>query len=166
MGLGFPRRFTRDQLGPTLRNNYPVENPESDIGAESFNADFHQVAGMNLVVPRAALVASWNGSSFDILHQAEAWNPRHAQAHPVLARSGTGAYTYTFAPTYKDEDGVDVPTVLVAARAFELAGTAVFANRVEAHAWIDAGDPLVVHVQLWRSGTGAAEDHRFWLEVL
>lgn len=166
MGLGFPKRFTRDALGPQLRNTYPVENPETDIGAESFNADFHQVSGMNLIVPRAALVARWNGSTFDIFHQEEAWNPRHAQPHPVLERTVTGHYTYTFASSYEDEEGVSVPTVLVAARAFDLAGTAVFANRVEAHAWIDNVNPLIVHVQLWRSASGAADDPRFWLEVL
>lgn len=166
MGIGFPKRFTRDELGPTLRNTYPVENPETDIGEDAFNGAFHQVAGMNLIVPRVSLVALWNGSSFNILSQEEAWNPRHSQAHPVLARTTAGHYTYTFASTYLDEDGNPISTALVAARVTELSGTSTFANRVEAHAWIDASNPLIAHMQFWRSDGGASDDPKFWLEVL
>lgn len=166
MSLGFPRRFTRDQLGPTLRNNYPIENPESDVGAETLNPLFHQVSGMNLVVPRAVVVAEWNGSSFDLLHQAEAWNPDGDQVHPVLARASGGAYTYTFAPEYEDEEGVAQATVLLAARGDALAEQATFADRLEVKAWIDTSNPLVVQVRLWIPNTGSAADFRFWLEVL
>lgn len=161
---GFPTRFLRSILGPKFVNQTPVESPESDIGDAQFNAAFHQLAGMNLVVPRAVVIATY-GSGFQIAHQAEAWNPENAQLHPTLARAGSGIYSYTFASTYKDEDGVDVSTVLFGARVSchrDLSGG--FATRISAHAWIDAGNPLVVQVRLWDTGGGGG-DHPFWLEV-
>lgn len=165
MGLGFPRRFTRDALGPTLRNTYPVENPETDIGAEeTFNPVFHQITGMNLVVPRAALVAEWGGASFTLWHQEEAWNPKRSQAHPVLARTGAGLYTYTFAATYLDENGVAIPTALVAARAWAV-GYDELGNRCNAWAVINGANPLQVDIRL-ENTSAVLKDPRFWLEVL
>lgn len=162
---GFPTRFLRSLLGPAFVDSNPVENPESDIGARQFNAAFHQAAGMNLIVPRCALIAVYSGGSFQVSHQAEAWNPENQQAHPALARTAAGSYTYTFASTYKDEEGVDVATVLLTARVTchrDLSGG--FANRISAAAWIDGSNPLRVQVRLWdQSGTGV--DHPFWLEV-
>jgi len=162
---GFPTRFLRSLLGPKFVNTSPVESPESDIGDVQFNAAFHQLAGMNLVVPRVALIASYTGAAQTILHQAEAWNPENAQAHPVLARSAAGVYTYTFASTYQDENGAAVATVLLAPRVSchrDLSGG--FANRIEAHAWKDGSNPLIVQVRLWDTG-GTGVDHPFWLEV-
>ena len=60
---GFPARIQRSDLGPSFVDAYPVENPETDIGARAFNAAFHQVAGMNLVSPRAIVVAEYSGGS-------------------------------------------------------------------------------------------------------
>jgi len=161
---GFPSRVLRSLFGPKLINTAPVENPETDIPESAFNTLFHQVAGMNLVLPRVALIASYTGAVQTISHQAEAWNPENAQAHPVLARAAAGQYTYTFAATYKDENGADVPTVLLAPRvSCQRDLTAGFASRIEAHAWKDT-NPLVINVRLWDAG-GAGVDHPFWLEV-
>lgn len=162
--MGFPNRTARDQLGPTLQDQYPVQNPRTQVGAASFNTTFWQMAGMNLVVPRTALLASWNGSAFDVTHQAEAWNPDAAQAHPVLARGGTGNYTYTFAGSYLDENGVAQPTVLLAARISDRKVLSAFADRLEPRAWIDGSDPLVVQIRLWDT-SGTLVDQPFWLEV-
>ena len=161
---GFPSRFLRSLLGPKFVNTNPAENPETDVGAQQFNAAFHQVAGMNLVVPRVALIASYSGGGFVYSHQAEAWNPENAQAHPVLARSAAGVYTYTFASTYKDEDGTDVATVILAPRVSchrDLSGG--FANRIEARSWKDGSNPLIIQIRLWDTG-GTGVDHPFWLE--
>lgn len=162
---GFPTRILRAVLGPAFRDTRPVENPETDIGAKQFNAAFHQVAGMNLIVPRVAFIAVYSGGSFQVTHQAEAWNPNNVQAHPAAARAAAGSYTYTFASTYKDEEGVDVPTVLGPPRVTchrDLSGG--FANRIAAHAWIDGSDPLKIQIRLWDTG-GTGVDHPFWLEV-
>src|SRR5690606_33961084 len=144
MGFGFPKRFTRDELGPELVNAYPVENVETDVGEDTFNAAFHQLAGMNLIVPRATLVAEWTGAAINVLHQEEAWNAKREQAHPVAARAAAGHYTYTFAASYLDESGVALPTVLAVARV-QVAGTGVFADRAAVEAYVDGSNPLVVH---------------------
>jgi hypothetical protein len=164
MGQGFPTRVTRDALGPKLEDAYPVEHPTQEVGARTFNADFWQVAGMNLIVPRAVLIASWNGSAFDLHHQAEAWNPNGQQGRPTLARVGAGDYTYEFASTYADEDGTQQTLTLVAARVNDCKVLANFAARLESRAWLDGSNPLLVHVKLWDTG-GSGADARFWLEV-
>lgn len=162
---GFPTRFSRTQLGPKFRDNYPVENPETDIGAQQFNAAFWQVAGINLIVPRVSLIAVWGGSSFTINHQAEAWNPDNAQAHPVLARTSAGVYTYTFASTYTDEDGVAISLALLSARVTVHKALTAFADRVVGFVWKDGSNPLILQIRLWKETDGTAVDEPFWLEA-
>jgi hypothetical protein len=170
--MSFPTRVTRSALGPRFRDVYPVENPETDVGAEQFNAAFDQLAGLNVVAPRVALIATWNGSAFDVRHQAEAWNPDGGQAHPALARAGVGRYTYTFAASYLDADGNTVATSLLACRlsvfgvpAADASSTDPYASRRTPMAWVDPGNPLVVKIAIF-SSAGAVVDEPFWLEVL
>jgi hypothetical protein len=169
MSLTFPRRFLRSALGPKLRNNYAVENPETDIGAEAFNAAFAALAGINLMVPRAVFVGVWGGSTFTIAEQEEAWNDDHDQTHPTPARTSAGLYTYTFAATYLDEDGVAQPTILTGACAF--AGiTAVDDTKIaEAFAWVDPTNALRVKVttalRVLATGVSTLTDLPFWLGV-
>lgn len=163
MGLSYPRRITRAALGPKFRNNYPVENPETDIGETAFNAVFHTAAGLAVVAPRWSLVARWS-SGWQIAHQAEAWNPDGTQPHPVLARAGQGNYTYTLAASYLDEDDIAVPSELIAARCTAMANGGTFGARVIGHAWIDTGNPLRVQIRLWAEADGSAVDAPFWLE--
>lgn len=161
---GFPTRFLRSALGPKFVNTIPVETPESDIGDSQFNAAFWQLAGMNLVVSRVALIAHYTGGLFVYGHQEEAWNPENAQPHPALARSAAGVYTYTFAASYLDEDGNAVATVLRAPRLSCHKVLTAFADRIDAHAWIDNSNPLVLQLRLW-SQAGAGVDEPFWLEA-
>jgi hypothetical protein len=173
MGISFPKRFVRSALGPKLVDDIAVERPISEVGAAAFNPAFWAESGMNLVVPRAQFVASWNGSAFVISHQEEAWNPEHDQAHPTPARSATGRYSYTFASTYLDEDGVAQPTIIAGCRAtchadaIALLGAGIMP---EAFAWIDSTNPLVVQVQVGSrvlsTGVHTARDYPFWLTVL
>ncbi len=162
---GFPTRVLRRVFGPKHRDARPVENPETEIGAAVIEPLLWQVAGLNLGAPRASVVASWNGAAFVYTHRSESWNADERQAHPALARQSAGVYTLTFAATYPDEDDVNVPTVLGGARVACLKVQSAFADRVEARAWVDATDPLVVRVRLWNS-SGTAVDEPFWLEVL
>jgi hypothetical protein len=163
--MGFPTRFVRSVLGPLLRDLYPPENTETDIGARTFNTVFWQVAGMNLVSPRASLVASWNGSAFTYTHQHEAWNAENAQAHPQLTRQSTGRYRYTFAASYLDENGSAIATVLGPPRITPHSPVSAWASQLYPYAWIDPGSPLVVEISIWNFA-GAATDAPFWLEVL
>jgi hypothetical protein len=162
MGIGFPRRLIRSHLGPKLRNNYPVENPASDVGDATLNGLFWNTAGLGLVGARWVVIAAWNGSQLVIQHQAEAWNPENDQAHPVLARTGTGTYTYTFASTYLDEDGVAVPTVIYAPNGCVNRTLSAASERTDLYAWIPVGTPLVVQARQWDDG-GTARDEPFAL---
>lgn len=162
---GYPQRLVRDQLGPSMDETVPVTNPEQQVGGRQFNLEWQQLAGLNLaMITRAVIVADWNGSDFDVSYQEEAWNAKHAQSHPVLARAGTGDYTYTFAATYDDQDGNAISTVLLAPRASAQKVITTFASRVDAYAYLDAADPLIVHVKLF-DGSGTAVDEPFILEV-
>lgn len=163
MGIGFPRRPLRSAFGPKLTNAYPVEHPETQVGAQSFNPDFWQTAGMGLIVPRAIVIAKWNGSAFDIYHQAEAWNPNGDQAHPVLARTGAGLFTYTFAASYLDEDGNEVPTDIRAARCTGGDDNGGGSPR-RGYGWILTASPLVARFRLVNE-TLTGQDELFWGEV-
>lgn len=162
---GFPSRFLRAALGPKFVNSRPIESPESDIGDKQFNAAFWQLAGANLVLPRVSLIAHYTGGNFVYSQQAEAWNPDQAQPHPALARVSAGAYTYTFAASYLDEDGLAVPTVLRAPRLSCHKVLTAFTDRIEAHAFVDTIDPLVLQLRLWTGAAGTAVDEPFWLEA-
>jgi hypothetical protein len=160
---GWPSRIIRSLLGPVLVDDYAAENPDTDIPAAAFNTAFHQLAGLNVMLPRAGVVASYSGT-LTVIYQSEAWNADGAQVHPVLARSGTGLYTLTFAATYLDELGASVATSIVFARAGAMRVLTSYADRVNAYAWIDGSNPLIVHVSLF-DASGSAIDAPFWLEV-
>lgn len=162
---GFPTRFLRSFLGPRLQNAKPVANPEKEVGAETLEPLLWQVAGMNLGASRASLIATWTGSAFQVHHQSEAWNANGAQAHPVLARTGTGVYTYTFAPTYLNEEDQAIETNLLAARVDCTGPQGAFMEHVTARAWRDPVTTTLVHVRLWLTGPGTPVDDQFWLEV-
>lgn len=162
---GFPRRFFRSFLGPTLVDRRPVENKKHEVPAAALNALFAQICGLNLVVPRVSLAARWDGSTFRIEHQAEAWNPDGNLARPTLARASTGVYSYTFAASYPDEEGATVSTELRAPRVTCQKVLSAFSGRIEPHAWLDADNPLIVHIRLW-DASGTLVDEPFWLEVL
>jgi len=163
---GYPTRLLRSTFGPTLEDQYPVKNPRTQIPAKTFNAAFHVLAGLNLsCLARAVVVAEYTGGSLVTQYQAEAWNPNESQAHPVLARVGAGDYTLTFAASYLDEQGVSVPTALMAPRAIAFPAIAAWGDVVIAAAYIDGSNPLVVHVKLFAASTGTAVDAPFFLEV-
>ncbi len=163
---GYPTRLLRSTFGPTLEDEYPVQNPRTQIPATAFNAAFHALAGLNLSsIARAVVVASYVAPTLTTLYQAEAWNSNESQAHPVLARAGVGDYTLTFAASYLDEQGISVPTALLCAKASAHPVVAVWADVVLAVAYLDASNPLIVHVKTFTHASGAAVDCPFVLEV-
>lgn len=167
MGLGWPLRIVRALL-PTMDELIPKEHPEQDVGGGDFNLDWWQLAGANLVIPRAVLAAKYNTgtSAFVKSYQEEAWNVNSALAHPTLARAGAGEYSYTFAATYPDKDGNLVATVLGEPDVRATKVLAVYADRVDAYAWIDAGDPLVIQVRLFNAAGAGVDDVPFLLKVM
>jgi hypothetical protein len=167
---GFLLRSLLQSFGSRLRDARPIENPEIEYGAARINRNEGITAAASLLLPRVVLIAEWVAatSSFRILHQEEAWNADHQQAHPVLTRSTDGAYVYTFAATYLDSDGVAVPTDLVSARCTAMqtanSGGASPVLKAGCEISVSAG-PLAVQFFTYDSVGTSLEDHRFWLEV-
>lgn len=165
MSAGFPNRVTRDDFGPDHQDAFPVEHPELQRPASEIDLLLWQATGAQLMVSRAQLEANWNGTSFDILYQQEAWNPKATVAHPTLTRVGTGVYTYEFLTSYPDGAGNSVSTVIRQCH-FEVRKVlSAFADRLIQRAWIDPADPLVVQMRIWDS-SGTLVDAPFWLGVL
>lgn len=152
----FPTRPLANDFGPEFRNLYPVENPETDADADAFgNRVRWQVAGMGLVVPRGVLVAEWSGATMDILMQEEAWNPNRLVARPVLDRTATGVYTYTFQSSYDDKDGTAVATQIFGAQC------SVNSTAHDGYAEMNTGN--IISIEIYHRVTGAAADERFML---
>lgn len=163
---GWPSRLFRAELGPVLRDPRPVEHPEYEIPAEHIELLRHQLTGLALVGPRAVCLASWTGSAFSVHWQAEAWNPRNELAHPELARTSTGVYTYTFpSATAQDRDGNSVPLDLQYGRCSICSGSPVGTTQPLAADVINlATSPASFQLEL-RNGAGTAIDKPFWLEI-
>lgn len=164
--MSFPGRVLRRVFGPKYRDARPVENPETEFSAQKMEVLLWQVSGMNLVVPRASVFAEWDGTRFVIAHRAEAWNVNGDQPAPLLERTGAGEYTYAFAASYLNNEGADVVTNIIGARASCAKVLDSFDDRIEVYAWKDPDNPLRVQVRLWNAGSGAGVDAPFWLEVL
>jgi hypothetical protein len=113
---GFPTRPSRLAFGPTRTDDGVVTDHVKCVAAEVFNLDHWQVAGLGVVSPRAWCLMQWDGAALQLLASGEAWDPNGAYL-PVLARTGAGVYTITYAATYPNELGVAVATGLVAAMA-------------------------------------------------
>lgn len=164
---GFPLRHLLQSFGSRLRDARPIEHPELEVSAARLNLGESIAAASSLLLPRAVLVAQWNVASqtFTIFHQEEAWNLKHEQAHPTLAQITDGAYSYTFASSYLDNDGVSVPTVLPAARLTAVqevssgGGAPTYSTGTELR-------PDGVTVEFFiRNSADELINRRFWLEV-
>lgn len=108
---GFPIRTTRTAYGPAFRNAKRIRNPEFEMSAEAANLELHQVAGMNLLSPMAAVEVSWDGAAMVIHSRDEAWNPDgldealyDLDATPA-SRTGAGIYVVNYKAQYPDEVG-------------------------------------------------------------
>lgn len=166
---GWPSRILKSELGSTLRDPRTVEHPELEWAARYIELLKHQAVGAALCASRVSLCAAWNTgtSAFDVYQQHEAWNPTGAVAHPVLARTSAGLYTYTFAATYADMDG---ESVVFAAHGFRVQACGILptadALPYQAHVELDSEEATPTLVVTMRGADGAPVDAPFWLEVL
>ena len=120
---GFPARPNRDAFGPTLEDEAPVENPKREIGADTFNLSWWQVAGLGKVVPKAWLKCTVAGAAITTNSQGLAFDPEGALGVLTWVYVGVGSYTIEFASQYADEDGTLINLSLVAGSAHPM-GTA------------------------------------------
>jgi hypothetical protein len=164
---GFPSRIVKADLGSTLRDSRPVEHPEYEWAAAYIELMKWQAVGVALCSPRAVLCAAWNGAAFVVAVQEEAWNPARAVAHPTLARTSAGLYTYAFAAHYLDFSGNSVALVL---SGFRGVACPILPTDAEAPYSVDVArnsEAAVPTINITiKDHSGTAADVPFWLEVL
>lgn len=111
---GFPNRIARSSLGPTLKDKWPVVNPEYDIGEASLNLLFWQTAGMNAVSARGLMSVTVSGTTAETQYQGFAWDPDGNMPKVTWTRSAAGVYTFSLPQAqYADEKGNLVTVELV-----------------------------------------------------
>lgn len=127
---GYPKIPTRASFGPTYRDEKPVDDPETELGADVMNLAFWQVAGAGRTLPRAVLLIT-GATNPVVSYQLLAFDPNGVLAALVVARSGLGDYSITFEATYTDEQGNAVafaPKAAVPVVQGAAAGTAAVAT--------------------------------------
>lgn len=101
---GYPAIPTRAAFGPTMVDEEPITDTETELGADAVNLAFWQAAGAGRTAPRAMLIV--DGSDGSITYQALAWDADGELADVTSARTSAGLYTVTFATTYENEKEV------------------------------------------------------------
>lgn len=131
---GYPTILTRAAFGPTREDDGIAPDDARYVGAYHFNLLFHQVAGMNILSPRAYLLLVSDGDDLSIVEQGEAWAPDGGGAAPSYSSPGAGEFEFTYASSYTDQRGGSIAT------AFRFAATFVQGpgKDVEAYANVDA----------------------------
>lgn len=104
---GFPNRPPRPAFGPEMQNVREPVIPEKDLAANQMNLTFWQAAGAGRTVPMAVIL--YDGVATSVLFQVLAFDPKQELGDIAIVRGSAGVYTATFASTYKDEQGADVP---------------------------------------------------------
>ncbi|HEX4334686.1 MAG TPA: hypothetical protein VH062_02165 [Polyangiaceae bacterium] len=163
---GSPRRPSLDSFGPQLRDQKPVTNPETQIGADMLNLVRFQLAGLGLTSFRAwALIDSTGGVTPVISARAESWNPNTKTGAPYLppipGRTGVGALSLQYASSYPDENGVQQSTSIVCALAFPVNRTTVR----DAAASV-SGSTISIALKEFGGGTFAAVDGAVLVVIL
>lgn len=165
---GFPLRHLLSFFGPKLRDARPIENPVLETGQHRLNLTESIAAASSLLLPRVSLIAEWNATfgKFTVFHQEEAWNAKHELPHPTLERLADGYYTYTFASSYPDNDGIQVPTVIYAARltVIQEVNSGGAAPTYKHGTELSGSTGLSVQFFI-KDESSALIDRRFWLEV-
>lgn len=108
---GFPTRHSLDGFGPHPRRNFGNVrgNDANCLNDNYLNLMHWQLAGANLMVPKAWFVFDTvNGADPTMIEHHEAWRPKDDGPAPTALRTGEGVWTFTYAATVKDMDGVDV----------------------------------------------------------
>lgn len=104
---GYPNKITRAALGPTYVNSTKIGNPAEEIDAAVFNLMAWQMAGLNLVAPRAVIIGQAENGQPILYKQWLSWDPNGALANTQFTRTGTGVYTWALpgSGTYADMNG-------------------------------------------------------------
>ena len=118
---GYPRKITRQNLGPTYRDAVKPTNPESEFSAGTLNLMAWQLAGMNGPSARAFFYVTISGTVLTTANQWMAWDPNQSLSAMAWVRTGAGVYTWSLpngglgVGIYPDADGSSVSAGLLAA---------------------------------------------------
>lgn len=154
---GFPNRPTRTAYGPTREDEGFVTNPKTELGAGTMNINFWQIAGMGLVVPRAAIGVDSLGTPVTAnFFQALAWDPLQTLPDIVVTRNGVGDYTAVFQSTYADESDTQIATSLKM-------GMAIPQGTANLNGIVELPDAQTANIFLFTADTAASVDSNFML---
>ncbi len=121
---GFPTRPIRDSFGPTLENEAPVTNPKREIGQNTFNLAWWQVAGMSQVCPRAVIKAEVSGGVVTTQYQGLSFDPHSSVPDIAFVYISAGRYSFAFDSQYPDEQGTMINLSLIGGAVFPQGTTA------------------------------------------
>lgn len=123
--MRLPQTATLSTYGGKKENEYPVENPLTDISAEEHNELADDVQAMTHTALRAWYAFVGNATTptdpASNIHDA-VWGDSLA-VKPVLARTGTGVWTLTYPTSYVDELGNTRTVNLRRGKLFSVEGT-------------------------------------------
>lgn len=105
--MRLPQTATLSTYGGAKQNEYPVENPTTDISAEEHNELAEDVAAMTHTALRAwcAFVGNATTPTDPSSNVHDAVFGDSLAMKPIAARPGTGVWTLTYPTTYTDELG-------------------------------------------------------------
>lgn len=104
---GYPNKISRSSLGPSYQNAAKVGNPKQEADAAIFNLMCWQLAGVNVVAPRAVLIGQADNATISLVKQYLAWDPNGALGPSTFSRTSQGVYTWALpgSGTYSDMNG-------------------------------------------------------------
>lgn len=101
---------TIGDYGGPYKDALPVEDPETQLGADAFNALSEDAAqltrtGVRAIVRFATRTAAPEQIVQNVTAVVSVWGNTMAQ-QPTITRRGTGEYEVTFPPSFVDANGV------------------------------------------------------------
>jgi hypothetical protein len=109
---GFPTRTGRDAFGPDPINTRYVKDPRREMDESIGRLAFWQMGGAGLLSPLAMVHVLVLNQGFPTLNRhTEAFQPRGGSPPTITWESSAGYYAITYAATYPDAAGEQVPLV-------------------------------------------------------
>jgi hypothetical protein len=107
--MGFPARFSFDDLGGPREAAGPITHPRRQVGHVTFNEVHWQLAGLSKISELVSLTIAADGSR---VSGGEAWNAADDPALRVaLTHPSTGVYVVTAQAAYPDWSSTSYPVV-------------------------------------------------------
>ena len=132
--------------GGYFLDSAPVGNPQTEQSADYANRAFEDLAQATRTVPRAwfSFATSSGGAGSIALVDATSVHGDAGDADPVLAKTGTGVYTATYATEYEDAlVGTESDAISETEQVFFRFGWGAARGATFGHAQVDPVDNVV-----------------------